>query len=159
MTPDLTEQRAAWNHRLAELEREGERLRLVPDRAQAASGVTGLRIRRSLVTAERAGRILLLLLAPLSAANAQGVRHDPNLPSVKPEALEQLSDTQIRQQIMQRSQARYRGRCVCPYQTVDTNGRSCKGRHEIIRSHPQPLCYPREVTPAMVSDWRRQRAK
>jgi hypothetical protein len=129
------------------------------DRARAASGVTGHRIRRSRVTAERAGRVLLLLFAPLSAVHAEQVRHDPNLPSVKPEALQQLSDTQIRQQIMQESQAKYRGRCVCPYQTRDANDRSCKGRHEIIRSQPQPICYPGQVTPAMVSDWRRQRTK
>ena len=106
-----------------------------------------------------AGPILFLLFALASAVHAEQIRHDPNLPSVKPQALQQLSDTQIRQQIMRESQAKYHGRCVCPYQTVDTNERSCKGRHETVRSHPQPICYPGQVTSAMVREWQRERAK
>jgi hypothetical protein len=108
---------------------------------------------------ECTGPILLLLFALAPAVHAEQIRHDPNLPSVKPQALQQLSDTQIRQQIMRESQAKYHGRCVCPYQTVDTNGRSCKGRHETVRSHPQPICYPGQVTSAMVREWQRERAK
>ena len=52
-----------------------------------------------------------------------------------------------------------RGRCVCSYQTRDTKGCSCKGRHELVQSKPQPICYLEQITPAMMSDWRRQRAK
>lgn len=87
---------------------------------------------------------------------AQTSPHDPNLPTVKPEALQQLSDERIRQQIMEESQARYGGRCVCLYMTTDTSKRSCKGRHELIRTKPRPICYPREVTNEMVSNWQRQ---
>ena len=76
---------------------------------------------------------------------------------MEPEALERLSDTRVQQKIMSASQAKYDGRCVCPYQTHDAKGRSCKGRHELVQ--PRPICYPEQVTPAMVSDWRRQRAR
>jgi hypothetical protein len=98
----------------------------------------------------------LALLGLMTPLRAQTSPHDPNLPSVKPEALQQLSDSRVRQQIMQDSQARYRGRCVCPYQTRDTNKRSCKGRHELIKTKPLPVCYPRQVTNEMVSAWRRR---
>ena len=100
--------------------------------------------------------ILLTLLPLTTPLQAQTPRHDPNLPSVKPEALQQLSDDRIRQRIMRESQAHYPDRCVCPYQTMDSNRRSCKGRHEVIKSHPQPICYPRQVTRAMVNDWRQR---
>jgi hypothetical protein len=60
---------------------------------------------------------------------------------------------------MLESQAQYRGRCVCPYQARDTKGHSCKGRHELVQSKPQPICYPEQVTPAMMNDWRRQHFK
>ena len=106
-----------------------------------------------------AAGVLLSGMASLCYARAEPTPHDPNLPTVKPEALQRLSDTRVRQQIMQESQARYLGRCVCPYQVRDAKGRSCKGRHELIQSKPQPICYPEQVTPAMMSDWRRQHAK
>jgi hypothetical protein len=102
------------------------------------------------------GGVLLTSLALAVPLCAQTSLHDPNLPSVKPEALQQLSDNRIRQQIMRESQAHYPGRCVCPYQTMDSNRRSCKGRHEVIKGRPRPICYPRQVTSAMASDWRRR---
>ena len=95
---------------------------------------------------------LLITMLPLNSHAAALV--DPNLPSVKPESLQQLTDNRIRQRIMQESQAHYSGRCVCQYQTKDSHGRSCKGRHEVIKTKPQPLCYPSQVTTEMVSDWR-----
>jgi starvation-inducible outer membrane lipoprotein len=96
---------------------------------------------------------LLMTLAPISFLRAQAL-FDPNLPSAQPKALQQLSDNRIRQKIMQQSQARYGGRCVCPYQTHDLHGRTCKGRHEVIKIDPKPICYPRQVTSEMVNDWR-----
>jgi hypothetical protein len=100
--------------------------------------------------------ILLMAIASIASLHAQVPLHDPSLPSVTPEALHQLSNNRIRQKILQQSQARYRDRCVCPYQTHDSRGRSCKGRHEVIRTAPQPVCYPSQVTNDMVADWRRQ---
>jgi hypothetical protein len=93
------------------------------------------------------------LVASLHAQPAQPLR-DPTLPSVQPQALQQLSDDRIRQKIMQESQAHYGGRCVCTYETQDAHGRSCKGRHEVIKTDPQPVCYPRQVSDDMVNDWR-----
>ena len=96
--------------------------------------------------------MVLGLLA--SSPHAQAPLHDSNLPGAKPEALQQLSDNRVRQHIIRESQAPYGGRCVCQYQSKDTNGHSCKGRHEVIRTRPQPLCYPSQVTGEMVSVWR-----
>jgi hypothetical protein len=106
-----------------------------------------------LLTVVRSTVMLVLSLA--SPLHAQAPLLDPSLPSVKPQALQHLSDNRVRQRIMQESQARYGGKCVCPYQTNDPNGRSCKGRHEVITTQPRPICYPSQVTGAMVSDWRR----
>ena len=96
--------------------------------------------------------LLSIALAPTLYAEAPPL--DPNLPSVKPDALQHLSDNRVRQRIMQESQARYTGRCVRQYQTKDSNGRSCKGRHEVIKVQPRPICYPSQVTSEMVRDWR-----
>jgi hypothetical protein len=97
----------------------------------------------------------ITLLIPMLTLNSYAAPLvDPNLPSVKPESLQQLTDNRVRQRIMQESQAHYRGRCVCQYQTKDSHGRSCKGRHEVIKTKPLPLCYPSQVTTEMVSDWR-----
>ena len=98
--------------------------------------------------------ILFIPLASIVSLHAQAQLRDPSLPSVAPKALQQLSDDRIRQKIIQQSQARYGSRCVCSYQTKDLHGRSCKGRHEVIKTDPQPVCYPRQITSEMVTDWR-----
>ncbi len=100
--------------------------------------------------------IILAILAaglPIGAA-AQPAPHDPTLPSVTPPALEKLSNDRLRQKIMLESMTPYAGRCVCPTQTLDSAGQSCKGRHETIRRGPKPLCRPAQVTPHMISAWR-----
>jgi hypothetical protein len=106
------------------------------------------------------GKVILILVMTLaglvgSAAGQPGL-HDPNLPTVKPEALRQLSDDRIKDKILVETQARYANRCVCPYMTRDAHGRSCKGRHEVVKSEHQAVCYPRQVTTEMVDDWRRR---
>jgi hypothetical protein len=100
--------------------------------------------------------IAVLLISLNSPLYAQAPLLDPNLPSAHPEALQRLSDDRVRQRIMQESQARYSGRCVCQYQTKDSNGRSCKGRHEAIKALPKPVCYPKQVTDEMLGDWRQR---
>ena len=106
---------------------------------------------KTTVVAHLIPMVLGLLASPL---HAQTPLHDSNLPGAEPEALQQLSDNRVRQYIIRESQAPYGGRCVCQYQIKDTNGHSCKSRHEVIRVHPQPLCYPGQVTGEMVSVWR-----
>ena len=98
---------------------------------------------------------IAVIFIPLTTSiHAKTPLVDPTLPSVKPEALKALSDDRVRQQIMLESQAQYRGRCVCSYQTKDLKGRLCKGRHEVIRAGPQPICYPAQITSEMVINWR-----
>ena len=49
--------------------------------------------------------LIPMLLGPLaSSPHAQAPLHDPNLPGVKPEALQQLSDNRVRQHIIRESQ-------------------------------------------------------
>jgi hypothetical protein len=98
--------------------------------------------------------IAVILVALTTSIHAETPPVDPTLPSVRPEALKALSDDRVRQQIMLESQAHYSGRCVCSYQTKDTYGRLCKGRHEVIKAEPQPICYPAQITGEMVINWR-----
>jgi hypothetical protein len=100
--------------------------------------------------------VAMLFFSLASPLHAQAPLLDPNLPSVKPQTLQHLSDDRVRQRIMQESQARFGGRCLCPYQTSDLNGRSCKGRHEVITTPPRPICYPNQVTKEMVNEWRQR---
>jgi hypothetical protein len=100
--------------------------------------------------------IAMLLISFAFPLHAQAQLHDPNLPSVKPQTLQHLSDNRVRQRVMRESQVGYSGRCVCPYQTNDLNGRSCKGRHEVITTPPRPICYPSLVTSEMISEWRQR---
>src|SRR3984957_2441903 len=92
-------------------------------------------------TLTRVRWIAVVLLSLNSPLYAQAPLVDPSLPSAHPEALQRLSDDRVRQRIMQESQAGYSGRCVCQYQTKDSTGRSCKGRHEAIEASPKPVCY------------------
>jgi hypothetical protein len=102
--------------------------------------------------------IAMLFIWLASPLHAQAPLRDPNLPSVKPQTLQYLSDNRVRQRIMQESHARYGGKCVCPYQTKDLKGRSCKCRHEVVTTQPRPICYPSQVTREMVSDWRERQS-
>ena len=100
--------------------------------------------------------ITILFVSLASPLHAQAPPFDPNLPSVKPQTLQHLSDNRVRQRLMRESQSRYGGRCVCPYQTNDLTGRSCKGRQEVITTPPRPICYPSQVTKEMVNEWRQR---
>jgi hypothetical protein len=97
---------------------------------------------------------LLVVLTFAIDLHAEEQLHDPALPTVSSEALHQLLDKRTRQKIMAERQSHFPGRCVCQFQTTDSNGRSCKGRHEIVKGKLQPLCYPRQVSQEMVDEWR-----
>src|SRR6201999_2374684 len=84
--------------------------------------------------------LMLALAGVAGPARADEPLHDPNLPSVSPEAVQKLKDTRTRQDIMRHSLSRYPHRCVCSYQTQDSAGRSCKGRHEVVKTAPFPVC-------------------
>lgn len=104
------------------------------------------------------GRLAIALVLGLAATRLAGAAdppQDPNLPSARPAALQALSDDRARQKMMLESQAAYPGRCVCAEQTRDSKGGSCKGRHEVVKTRPVPLCRPAQVTPEMLAAWRR----
>lgn len=70
----------------------------------------------------------------------------------------ELSDSQIRQAIIQESIKAYLATghpCACPYNAA-RNGSKCGARSAYSRpGGAEPLCYPRDVSDGMVADWRR----
>jgi hypothetical protein len=73
-------------------------------------------------------------------------------------AREPLSDAQVRQAIIQESIARYQATghpCACP-DNLARNGSRCGGRSAYSRpGGASPLCFPQDVSDAMVRAWRR----
>ena len=66
----------------------------------------------------------------------------------------QLTDQQIRQQIIQQSISSYRGSCPCPYSTA-RNGSNCGGRSAYSRAGGyQPKCYPKDVSDAEINRYK-----
>ena len=64
------------------------------------------------------------------------------------------SDAQVKQRIIRQSIAAYPGSCPCPY-SVDRAGRRCGARSAYSRPGGYaPLCFPSDVTPAMVREAR-----
>lgn len=70
-------------------------------------------------------------------------------------AKEPLSDAQIKKILIQQSLDSYPGNCPCPYNT-DRAGRSCGRRSAYSKPGGYaPLCYPDDVTPEMVEEYRK----
>jgi hypothetical protein len=93
----------------------------------------------------RALRPFLVLIALALATPAAALQPSP-------------TDDQVKRGIIQQSIAAYNATghpCACPYQ-LDRAGHSCGRRSAYSRpGGAAPLCYPEDVTPGMVSDWRR----
>lgn len=69
-----------------------------------------------------------------------------------------LSDSVIVSRIIRQSRAEYPSDCACPY-NVDRRGHSCGRRSAYVRPGGYaPLCYPRNVTRAMIAAYRAQHA-
>jgi hypothetical protein len=67
-----------------------------------------------------------------------------------------LSDAEIKQQIIRNSIASYPGNCPCPY-SVTSNGSSCGRRSAYSKPGGyDPICYPSDVTPEMVRQYRKR---
>jgi hypothetical protein len=65
------------------------------------------------------------------------------------------TDAEVRQAIINQSIAEYSGSCSCPYNKAK-NGSNCGGRSAYSRrGGGPPLCYAKDMTDAMVADWRR----
>jgi len=71
-----------------------------------------------------------------------------------PSYASKLSDTAIKQLLIQESIASYPGNCPCPYNSA-RNGSRCGGRSAYNRAGGySPLCYPEDVSPSMVREYR-----
>jgi hypothetical protein len=80
-------------------------------------------------------------------------------PMVGQTAARQMSDAQVRRAIVSDSIDSYPGPCACPY-NVMRNRRACGRRSAYSRPGGySPVCYPRDVTEAMVKDYRRTHGK
>ena len=67
-----------------------------------------------------------------------------------------LSEEQIKKQIIQQSIASYSGSCPCPY-SVARNGSSCGRRSAYLKPGGyDPICYPSDINPAMIQDYKRK---
>jgi hypothetical protein len=65
-----------------------------------------------------------------------------------------LTDLQIKKILIEESIAAYSGNCPCPYSTA-RNGSRCGGRSAWSRAGGEaPLCFPDDVTPEMVHEYR-----
>ena len=94
---------------------------------------------RSLLLMSRAALNILLLTAFLCSGAASA----------------ELSDSEIRDVLIQRSIAEYPDKCPCPY-NLDARGRRCGARSAYTKpGGAAPLCYPSDVTDEMVGRYRK----
>lgn len=79
------------------------------------------------------------------------------LPAQSAMAQTSLTDDQIRQILIEKSVAAYLATghpCACPY-SMTRNGRHCGGRSAYSRpGGAAPLCYPQDISDAMVAAYR-----
>src|SRR5687768_6977943 len=111
--------------------------------------------------------LLMLVVSGVLVPSAEAESRDAVLLQAKDGAAEgskgekakkRLSDTQIRQILVDESIAAYSGNCPCPYSTM-RNGRSCGRRSAYSREGGEaPLCYAKDVTAEMVSAYRESHA-
>ena len=67
----------------------------------------------------------------------------------------ELSDDAIRRLLIQRSIASYSTKCPCPY-FLDRASRRCGARSAYSKPGGEsPLCFPEDVTPAMIEAYRK----
>ncbi len=68
---------------------------------------------------------------------------------------QQLTDDQIKESIIKESVASYPGNCPCPW-NLARNGSRCGKRSAWSKPGGyDPICYPEEVTPAMIEQYRK----
>lgn len=67
-----------------------------------------------------------------------------------------LSDDQIKDRIIQESIAQYSGNCPCPYNQA-RNGSQCGRRSAYSKPGGySPICYPQDVSPQMVQQYKKR---
>ena len=69
-------------------------------------------------------------------------------------AIAELSDSKIKEAIIEKSIRAYSGSCPCPFNTM-RNGRRCGKRSAYSRpGGKSPICYLSDVTPLMIEKYR-----
>lgn len=92
-------------------------------------------------------KIRTLILVLLSAASLSAI----DIAIAKTNG---LSDSQIKQKIIEESIADYPGTCACPFNQA-RNGSSCGKRSAWSKAGGySPICYKDEVTDDMIKEWR-----
>ena len=77
----------------------------------------------------------------------------PKVTRSTPQVQNGLSVSQVKRLLIKRSHAYYDGNCPCPYNRTK-RGHRCGKRSAYSRpGGEEPLCYPRDVTTAMVQDY------
>ncbi len=80
------------------------------------------------------------------------------LTAAAPAAAQRASDDDIKRQMIAESIDGYRGACPCPDNRMK-NGARCGGRSAYSRpGGAKLLCYPSDITPAMIEEYRRRKA-
>lgn len=88
--------------------------------------------------------------APANANNEKPAKISPDLKTTSAP----FDTTVIAAALIARSIASYSGNCPCPH-NVDRAGRRCGGRSAHSRGGGRaPLCYPSDITPAMIANYR-----
>ena len=73
-----------------------------------------------------------------------------------PATAQRVSDDDVRKAMIAESIAGYSGNCPCPY-NLARNGSQCGGRSAYSRpGGASPLCYPQDITPKMIDEYRRR---
>jgi hypothetical protein len=68
----------------------------------------------------------------------------------------EMSDAQVRLQIVRESVASYSGRCPCP-ETTDSAGRRCGARSAYSKpGGAKPICYSSEISDEQVREFRKR---
>ena len=65
-----------------------------------------------------------------------------------------MSDDDVKQAIMMQARSAYHGDCMCPYNS-DSTHHLCASHSAYRLAHgTAPICYDRDVTPAMMAKYR-----
>lgn len=90
------------------------------------------------------GSLVLFVLAAAGSACGQATSAEPSA----------LSEDQIRALLVEASKAAYNGACPCP-ESRNSRGARCGGNSAYSRGGGnRPLCYPSNLTPAMIQRYR-----
>lgn len=108
----------------------------------------------SLLRSERFTGWVFSSFLSLKPAPAKAVTSKRTHPKKLKKKRTKISTSKIKRILMKRSIARYSGNCPCPYNR-DRAGRKCGRRSAWSRpGGASPLCYARDVTVAMVTNYR-----